>query len=100
MVGWGSTYGSIYQAVKQCRADGLDVAHIHIRYLNPFPRNLGELLAGYERILVPEMNMGQLVTMLRAEYLLPAEKLTKVTGKPFKISELSRAIRARLESAS
>ncbi len=97
VVGWGSTYGPIHQAVKGLAAEGRSVAHIHLRYLNPFPRNLGELLRGYECVLVPEMNNGQLVTLLRAEYLVPAEKIAKVTGKPFKISELAAAIRARLE---
>ncbi len=97
VVGWGSTYGPIYQAVKRVRAEGGAVSHIHLRYLFPFPRNLGRLLAGFDRVLVPEMNNGQLVTMLRSTYLLPAEGLSKVTGKPFKISELADAIRARLE---
>ena len=64
----------------------------------PFPKNLGELLAGFDRILVPEMNNGQLVTMLRSTYLLPAEGLNKVTGKPFKVAEVADAIRSRLEA--
>jgi 2-oxoglutarate ferredoxin oxidoreductase subunit alpha len=97
VVGWGSTYGPIHQAVGQLRQEGADVAHIHIRYLKPFPRNLGDLLRRYQRIVVPEMNNGQLVTVLRAEYLVPAEKLSKVTGKPFKIVELVEAIRSHLE---
>jgi 2-oxoglutarate ferredoxin oxidoreductase subunit alpha len=97
VVGWGSTYGPIHQAVRQLRAEGAKVSHIHIRYLKPFPRNLGDLLKRFSRIVVPEMNTGQLVTVLRAEYLVPAEKLNKVTGKPFKITELAAALRARLE---
>jgi 2-oxoglutarate/2-oxoacid ferredoxin oxidoreductase subunit alpha len=97
VVGWGSTFGPIHQAVRQLLAEGASVSHIHIRYLHPFPRNLGDLLRRFDRIVVPEMNNGQLVTVLRAEYLVPAEKLTKVTGKPFKIAELADAIRARLE---
>jgi 2-oxoglutarate ferredoxin oxidoreductase subunit alpha len=97
VVGWGSTYGPIRAAVARCRADGLDVSHIHLRYLNPFPRNLGDLLRGFERIIVPEMNNGQLVTILRSTFLLPAEGLSKVTGKPFKVSELVPAIRAATE---
>jgi 2-oxoglutarate ferredoxin oxidoreductase subunit alpha len=75
----------------------MEVSHIHVRYLNPFPRNLGDLLRGFERVLVPEMNNGQLVTILRSTYLLPAEGLSKVTGKPFKVSEIADAIRAALE---
>ncbi len=97
VVGWGSTYGPIRAAVGRCRADGLDVSHIHIRYLNPFPRNLGDLLRGFDRILVPEMNNGQLVTILRSTFLLPAEGLSKVTGQPFKVSDLEPAIRAAAE---
>ena len=99
VVGWGSTYGPIQQGVRLARAEGLDVSHIHLRHLNPFPRNLGELLKGFGRILVPEMNNGQLVTMLRSSYLVPAEGLDKITGKPFKSSEILDAIRSRLEGA-
>ena len=90
VVGWGSTFGPIHQAVRALREEGHAVSQIHIRYLKPFPRNLGELLKRFDRIVVPEMNNGQLVTVLRAEYLVPAEKLTKVTGKPFKISRARR----------
>jgi 2-oxoglutarate ferredoxin oxidoreductase subunit alpha len=93
VVGWGSTFGPIYQAVKIARDEGRDVAHIHLRYLNPFPRNLGELLKRYDRVIVPEMNNGQLVKLLRAEYLVPAEPLGKVTGKPFRVTEIIQAIR-------
>jgi len=77
-------------------AEGLDVAHIHIRHLNPFPSNLGELLKSYDQVVVPEMNAGQLVTMLRANFLVPAEGLNKVNGKPFKSSEILDAIRSHL----
>jgi len=98
VVGWGSTYGPISRAVSSLRADGEDVAHIHLRYINPLPRNLGDLLEGFDQVIVPEMNTGQLVTLLRSEYLVPAEGLNKVNGKPFKIVEIESAIRARLES--
>jgi 2-oxoglutarate ferredoxin oxidoreductase subunit alpha len=97
VVGWGSTSGSIRKAVQLTREQGLDVSHIHLRYLHPFPRNLGDLLRGFDRVLVPEMNTGQLVTILRSTYLIPAEGLSKVTGKPFKVTEISDAIRAALE---
>jgi 2-oxoglutarate ferredoxin oxidoreductase subunit alpha len=100
VVGWGSTYGPISRAVLLLRERGYDVAHIHLRHLNPFPANLGGLLAGYDRVLVPEMNAGQLVTLLRARYLLPAEALTKVTGLPFKIEEIQHAILERLEKTA
>ena len=98
VVGWGSTYGPISRAVSEVRADGEAVSHIHLRYINPLPLNLGDLLRNFEQVLVPEMNTGQLVTVLRSEYLVPAEGLNKVTGQPFKIAEIENAIRARLES--
>jgi len=102
VVGWGSTYGAIHQGVKRARREGLEVAHIHVRYLNPLPRNLGELLAGFEAVLVPEMNTGQFARLLRAEYLLDVESLGKVSGQPFKIGEILAAIHgkwAKLEAA-
>jgi 2-oxoglutarate/2-oxoacid ferredoxin oxidoreductase subunit alpha len=98
VVGWGSTYGPISRAVDNLRKDGKAVAHLHLRHIWPLPRNLGELLGGFDRILVPEMNDGQLVTLLRSEYLVPAEGLNKVTGKPFKISEIEAAVLARLSA--
>jgi len=98
VVGWGSTYGPIIRAVGNLRAEGLDVSHIHIRHIWPLPRNLGELLAGFESVLVPEMNTGQIITLLRSEYLVPAEGLNKVSGQPFRIAEIEAAIRARLEN--
>jgi 2-oxoglutarate ferredoxin oxidoreductase subunit alpha len=79
--------------VQITRTEGRDVAHIHVRYLSPFPRNLGDLLKRYDRVLVPEMNNGQLVKLLRAEYLVPAESFGKVTGKPFRVTEIAQAIR-------
>jgi 2-oxoglutarate ferredoxin oxidoreductase subunit alpha len=96
VVGWGSTFGPIYQGVKRLRELGLDVSHIHVRHLNPFPKNLGDVLRGFSYVLVPEMNSGQLVTILRSTYLLPAEGLNKVTGKPFKVAEIENAVRARI----
>jgi 2-oxoglutarate ferredoxin oxidoreductase subunit alpha len=93
VVGWGSTYGAINQAVRRARQEGVDASHIHLRYLNPFPRNLGDLLKRFERVLVPELNAGQLVQLLRAAYLVPAEGFSKVEGKPFKVAEIVRAIR-------
>ena len=98
VVGWGSTFGPISRAVANCQDRGLDVSHIHIRHLWPTPANLGELLQGFEKILVPEMNTGQLITMLRAEFLVPAEGLNKVNGQPFKISEIEDAVNNMLEA--
>jgi len=97
VVGWGSTYGPINRAVTNMRDDGYDVSQIHLRYIWPLPRNLEELLKTYDQVLVAEMNTGQLRTLLRSEYLVPAEGLNKVNGKPFLIGELEDAIRARLE---
>jgi len=88
VVGWGGTYGAITSAVEQVRAKGLPVSSIHLRYLNPLPRNLGQVLSRFRRVLVPELNMGQLVLLLRARFLVDAIPFNKVKGRPFKISEL------------
>ncbi len=98
VVGWGSTYGPISRAVERTRSAGISVSHIHLRHLSPLPRNLGELLAGFDKVLVPEMNMGQLATVLRERYLVPAVSVPKVTGKPFKIVEIMDAIHAHSEA--
>ena len=98
VVGWGSTYGAIREAVQRCRERGLNVSHAHVRYLNPFPKNLGEVMSRFDRVLVPELNMGQLVKLLRSQYLVPAESYPKVQGLPFKISELEERIRQVMES--
>lgn len=92
VLGWGSTYGAIKTAVRELIAGGYDVAHIHLRYINPFQKNLGELLYGYNRVLIPEMNMGQLLQLIRAEYLIPATGFSKVQGLPFTTSELKQKI--------
>ncbi|MFY9608717.1 MAG: 2-oxoacid:acceptor oxidoreductase subunit alpha [Blastocatellia bacterium] len=89
VVGWGSTYGAITSAVEEMQQQGKSVSSAHIRHLNPFPRNLGGLLGRFDRVLVPELNMGQLAMLLRARYLVPAVSFPKVKGKPFKISELT-----------
>lgn len=96
VVGWGSTYGPITQAVRRARRKGLDVSHIHIRHIWPMPKNLGDLLKGYERILVPEMNTGQLKTVLRDQFLVDAKPLNKVSGQPFRIHEIEAAIEEAL----
>jgi len=96
VVGWGSTYGAITKAVNELRNGGTKVSHAHIRWLNPLPPDLGELLKGFRRVLVPEMNLGQLVRLLRSEYLVDAVPLNKIQGKPFKVSEVTAAIQALL----
>jgi 2-oxoglutarate ferredoxin oxidoreductase subunit alpha len=100
VVGWGSTYGAIHQGVKRARQDGKKVSHIHIRHMWPLPRNLKELLSGYKRVLIPEMNTGQLVKIIRAEYLIDAQSMTKISGQPFKIKEIEAEIAAQLEALS
>ena len=96
IVGWGSTFGPIHQAVRRARAKGLDVAHIHVRHIWPLPENLGDLLRGFDKILVPEMNTGQFKTVLRDQYLVNAQPLNKVSGQPFTIAEIEAAIDAQL----
>jgi 2-oxoglutarate ferredoxin oxidoreductase subunit alpha len=92
LVGWGSTYGAITAALRAQREKGRRVGHVHLRHLNPFPKNLGEVLKRYRKVVVPEMNLGQLVWMLRAKYLVDAEGFNKVQGKPFKQSEIEAKI--------
>lgn len=97
VVGWGSTYGAIRPAVKQLREEGLDLSYIHLHHLHPFAPNLGDLLRGFRKVLVPEMNMGMLVKILRATFLVDAIGINKVQGQPFKIQELQDAIRGHLK---
>src|SRR5262249_3795898 len=92
LVGWGSTYGAITAALGAARAKGRRVGHVHLRHLNPLPRNLGDVMQRYRKVVVPEMNMGQLLWVLRAKYLVPAEGLNKIQGKPFKQSEIEAKI--------
>ena len=99
VVGWGSTYGAIHQGVKRCRAEGLDVSHIHVRHMWPMPSNFEDLLRGFDRVLVPEMNMGQFVEVIRSKFLIDAQRLNKVSGQPFKIREVEEAIKALLEAS-
>jgi 2-oxoglutarate ferredoxin oxidoreductase subunit alpha len=92
VLGWGSTFGSIRAAARRVRLEGGKVATTHLRYLNPLPQNLGEILNRYDKILIPELNTGQLRRVIRAEYLVDAKGLNKVAGEPFKISEISERI--------
>ena len=96
VVGWGSTYGPIHQAVGRARRKGLDVSHIHVRHIWPMPANLGDLLRGFDKVLVPEMNTGQFKTVLRDQFLVDAQPLTKTSGQPFTIAELEAAIEGAL----
>ena len=99
VLGWGSTYGAISSAVHELHGEGAAVGHLHLRYLNPLPPDLGEILRRFRRVLVPEMNLGQLVRLVRAEYLVDAVGLSKVQGRPFKVSEMVAAVRKQLEEA-
>ncbi len=92
LVSWGGTYGSCHTAVARCQQAGHKVSHAHLRYLNPMPRNIGELLKSFRTVLVPELNMGQLLLLLRAEFLVDCIGINKVQGKPFSVSELVDAI--------
>ena len=97
VLGWGSTFGAINQAVGNCINEGLSVSHIHLRHLYPFPKNLGQILGGFEKLIVPEMNNGQLVHLIRDKFLIDAESITQISGQPFKVSTLNNEIRARLK---
>jgi 2-oxoglutarate ferredoxin oxidoreductase subunit alpha len=92
VLGWGSTYGSITSAVEKMQREGKSVSSAHLRHLNPFPRNLGEVLSGFETVIIPEMNLGQLCTMIRAKYLVDAVPFSKVKGRPFQIREIVRKV--------
>ena len=98
ILGWGSTYGSIRSAVERLQAEGQSVAHAHLRYLNPFPRNLGEVLGSYRRVLVAELNLGQLSLLLRAKYLIDIHSHTQVRGLPFRAAELAAVMQEVIDS--
>jgi 2-oxoglutarate/2-oxoacid ferredoxin oxidoreductase subunit alpha len=96
VVGWGSTYGAIVEAVERLRAQGKSISHVHLRHLNPLPPDLKEIVRRFEKILVPELNLGQLVKILRAEYLVDAIGMNKIQGQPFKVNELMDRMRELL----
>jgi 2-oxoglutarate ferredoxin oxidoreductase subunit alpha len=98
VLGWGSTWGAIATAVDRLRVKGERVAYAHLVHLNPFPHNLGEVLRRFPRVVVPEMNLGQMCRLVRAEYLVDARPITKITGQPFTAAELEVAISAALVS--
>ncbi|MGI9373945.1 MAG: 2-oxoacid:acceptor oxidoreductase subunit alpha [Hyphomicrobiales bacterium] len=98
IVGWGSTFGAISSATHELLDEGIDAAHIHLRQLNPFPNGLEELLRGYRHVMIAEMNSGQLIKLIRAEYLIPAQGLDQISGQPFKVSTIKDAAKALLEN--
>ncbi|MER8062070.1 MULTISPECIES: 2-oxoacid:acceptor oxidoreductase subunit alpha [unclassified Streptomyces] len=97
VLGWGSTYGPITAAVRRLRAAGDSIAQAHLRHLNPFPRNLGAVLARYDKVVVPEMNLGQLATLIRAKYLVDAHSYNQVNGMPFKAEQLATALKEAID---
>jgi 2-oxoglutarate/2-oxoacid ferredoxin oxidoreductase subunit alpha len=100
VLSWGGTYGACLTAVQAAQSQGLSVALAHIRYLNPFPSNLGEIISRYDQVLIPELNMGQLRTLIRARYLVDAIGYNKIKGKPFTVSELLEKITEMTKASS
>ncbi len=96
VLGWGSTYGAITSAVDDLREDGVSVSSAHLQYLNPFPKNLGDVLKRFKKIIIPEMNMGQLALLIRGHYLVDVDSFTKVKGRPFTIHEIVDAVKKAL----
>jgi 2-oxoglutarate/2-oxoacid ferredoxin oxidoreductase subunit alpha len=96
VLSWGGTYGPVAAGVRRVRNGGQAVAHAHLRWVNPFPANLGNVLRSYDKVLIPEMNMGQLLQLVRARYLVDAVGYNRVTGKPFKAGEIADAVEAML----
>lgn len=99
ILGWGSTWGAITGAMRRLRADGTKIAHIHLTHIHPFPKDLGEVLARFDNVIIPELNMGQLVKLIRAEFLVDAKPIHKVMGQPFTAGELEREVLALIENA-
>ncbi|MBA3899555.1 MAG: 2-oxoacid:acceptor oxidoreductase subunit alpha [Bacteroidetes bacterium] len=97
VLGWGSTYGAIKTAVRELNKEGHDVSHAHIKYLNPLPKNLGEVLKNFDKILIPEMNNGQLVQIIRSKYLVDATAFNKIKGMPFSIEEIKEKVKSLIE---
>nr|WP_202539402.1 2-oxoacid:acceptor oxidoreductase subunit alpha [Streptomyces sp. SID8379] len=97
VLGWGSTYGPITAAVRRLRGAGESIAQAHLRHLNPFPRNLGEVLGRYDKVVIPEMNLGQLATLIRAKYLVDAHSYNQVNGMPFKAEQLATALKEAID---
>jgi 2-oxoglutarate ferredoxin oxidoreductase subunit alpha len=96
VLGWGSTYGVIKTAIQRARSQGKSVSAAHLRYLNPFPRNLEDVLKRFKKVLIPENNLGQLRLLIRGKFLVDAAGLNRITGRPFTISEVEAAIHEQL----
>jgi len=98
VVSWGGTYGACLTAVRRCQQDGLSVSHAHVRYMNPLPANMSELLKSFKTVLVPELNSGQLRMLMRAKYLVDCIGINKVKGKPFTVHELVDEIKSHISA--
>jgi 2-oxoglutarate/2-oxoacid ferredoxin oxidoreductase subunit alpha len=98
VLGWGGTYGPLAAAARRVRTNGKKVAHAQLRHLNPFPRNTGDVLRRYEKVLVPEMNLGQLLQLVRSQFLVDAVGYNRVAGVPLRASELAEAIEAMVDA--
>ena len=96
VLGWGSTYGAIKSTVLELQKEGISVSHAHLRYIRPFPKNLGEILKNFDKVLIPEINNGQLIKIIRDKYLVDAKGFNKVAGLPITKDELNTAIKALL----
>jgi 2-oxoglutarate ferredoxin oxidoreductase subunit alpha len=98
VIGWGSTYGALHSAVQRAQAGGLAVSHAHLRYVNPMPPNLGDVISRFDKVLIPELNLGQLSMLIRSRFVVDAEQLNKVTGRPFLIREVEEKIHSMVKS--
>ena len=98
VLSWGGVYGSVKSAVKKSQELGYSVSHVHLRFLNPFPKNLGEILLKFDKILVPELNLGQLLSIIRGKYLVDAVGYNRIAGKPFSSEEILNKIKSLLEN--
>ena len=99
MLSWGGTYGPVAAGARRVRANGRHVAHVHLRHVNPFPRNTGEVLRRYEKVLIPEMNLGQLLQLVRSQFLVDAIGYNRVRGFPLRAAEVAEAVEALVDSA-
>ena len=93
VLSWGGTYGACHTAVQTCIADGLDVGHVHLRWINPFPKNLGEIIQQFDRVVIPELNTGQLSALIKQRFLVDAKGINKIMGKPFHVNEIVDGIK-------
>ena len=97
IIGWGSTFGSISTATKELREEGIDIAHIHLKYINPLPRNLGEMIKNFDHVFVAELNNGQLIRLIRDQFLKDAKGINKIQGQPFQITEIKDILKHNLQ---